>query len=325
MIIPSKLKKGDEIRIIAPSCSMSILSEKIINLATKTLEGLGFKVSFGKNINKIDLLNSSSISFRVLDLHNAFSDNNIKAILSAIGGFNSNELLKYIDYELIKNNPKIFCGFSDITSLSNAILKKTNLVTYSGPNFSNFAIKKHTRYLKDYFKKCLMNDSDFIINPSQKWSNDKWYKNLDNKEVENNEGFWTINKGFAKGTIIGENLCTLNLLQGTEFMPSLKNSILFIEDDNESRAENFNRDLQSLIHLPNFNEVQGIVIGRFQKQSKINKKKLDFIIKTKKELNNIPVIGNVDFGHTNPRITFPIGGTAVLNVDKKANLKILKH
>ena len=115
------------------------------------------------------------------------------------------------------------------------------------------------------------------------------------------------------------------LLQGSEFMPSLKDSVLFLEDDSEFLAHTFDRDLQSLIHLPDFDGVRCIVIGRFQKESKMSDDLLIKIIKTKKELSNLPVIANVDFGHTEPKITFPIGGYCKISVSKNPKITILKH
>jgi muramoyltetrapeptide carboxypeptidase LdcA involved in peptidoglycan recycling len=109
-------------------------------------------------------------------------------------------------------------------------------------------------------------------------------------------------------------------------MPSLKNSILFLEDDEEIIPSLFDRWLQSIIHLPEFKYVQWIVIWRFQKKSHMSKDILTKIIKAKKELNNIPIIANVDFWHTNPLITFPIWWTAQLKIkNNKISLKIIKH
>jgi len=328
MIIPSKLKPGDEIRIIAPSRSMSILSEDVKKIAQEKLEQLGFKVSFGKNVNESNEFNSSSIKSRLEDLHEAFKDKNVKAILAVIGGFNSNQLLSSINWNLIKKNPKILCGYSDITALQNAIFKKTGLVTYSGPHFSSFGMKKGFEYIEEYFKKCLIKDEPFEIEASKEWSNDAWYKDQENRNFEKNGGYLIINKGKAKGTIIGANLCTFNLLHGTEFLPNFKDTILFIEDCVEGEDEfvlNFDRDLQSIIHQPGFKGVKGIVIGRFENNSGMTKDKIIKIIKNKKELDNIPVIANADFGHTFPIAVFPIGGTAKLKVDEKVELTILKH
>jgi muramoyltetrapeptide carboxypeptidase len=328
MIVPQKLKQGNEIRVIAPARSLSLLSEDLIKIARENFEKEGFKITFSKNCNEKDIFISSSIKSRVEDLHEAFKEKNVKAVFTVIGGFNSNQILKYIDYDLIKNNPKILCGYSDITALTNAITAKTGLVTYSGLHFSTWGMKKEFGYNLEYFKKCLVEEDEFEVKPSKTWSDDLWWGNQENRKPIDNKGFVILNKGEAYGFIFGGNLCTLNLLQGTEFMPDISNSILFLEDDDMAGdyfSVEFDRNLQSLIHQVNFEKVKGLVIGRFQKGSNMNLEKLKYIIETKKELKNIPIIANVDFGHTNPLITFPIGGTVKLKVDDKVELKIIKH
>jgi len=328
-IIPPKLDKGDEIRIITPARSLSLVKEGTVKLAKENLEKQGFKITFSKNCKESDIFMSSSVKSRVADIHEAFRDKNVKAILTVIGGFSSNELLPYLDYKLIKDNPKILCGYSDITALSNAITAKTGLVTYSGLHFSTWAMQKGFEYNLDYFNKCLINDEKYFVEPSKEWSDDAWYKDQENRVFEKNDGYVVINKGKAEGTIFGGNLCTLNLLQGTEFMPNMSNSIIFIEDDDmagSSFGVEFNRNLQSLIHQPNFKKVKGIVIGRFQKKAEMTIEKLKYIIQTKKELKSMPIIANADFGHSNPFITFPIGGTARISAtNNKASIEILKH
>ncbi|WP_442602424.1 S66 family peptidase [Paenibacillus sp. KN14-4R] len=312
-----KLLAGDEIRIISPSRSMSMITNEQRKLAEKRLEELGFKITFSKNSLESDEFVSSSIRSRLDDLHDAFLDPNVKGILSTIGGYNCNQLLKHIDYSIIKSNPKRFCGYSDITALSNAIYTKTGLITYSGPHFSTFAMLHGNEYTIEYFKKMMMCDEIININHSNRWSDDLWFLDQENRSFINNDGPYAINDGEAQGTIIGGNQCTLNLLQGTEFMPSLINSILFIEDDYEAHPQTFDRDLQSLIHQPMFEGVKGIVIGRFQKSVNMNKELLRKIIKSKRELDNIPVIADVDFGHTSPLITFPIGGQVTIKAYNK--------
>lgn len=325
-MIPKKLQKGDEIRVISPAKSLSLISAEQQALAIKRLEALGFKITFGKNARNSDEFMSSSIADRVEDLHEAFADPNVKAILTTIGGANSNQLLQYLDYSLIKDNPKILSGYSDITALANAIYAKTGLVTYSGPHFSTFGMLKGLDYTIDYFSKALIEDEPIKVLPSEAWSDDQWYFDQENRVFIKNDGWYVINEGEAEGISIGGNLCTLNLLQGTEFMPSLDNSILFLEDDYLTFPENFDRDLQSLIHQPGFNGVKGLVIGRFQKASKISNELLEKIIKTKKELTQIPVIANVDFGHTTPHLTFPIGGKVQLKASGKESLiEIIEH
>ena len=325
-IFPTKLKAGDEIRIIAPARSMSIIGAESQEVANKRLADLGFKVTFGKHVDENDEFMSSSIKSRIQDLHEAFLDKNVKAILTVIGGFNSNQLLRYIDWNIIKNNPKIFCGYSDITALGNAILEKTGLVSYYGPHYSSFGQELHFEYTLDYFKKCLLAEEPFELKASKEWSDDVWYKDQKNRNLIQNKGWIVVNPGKTEGIIVGGNLGTFNLLQGTEYFPSLDNSILFIEDDSESLAHTFDRDLQSLIHQPDFLKVKGIVIGRFQKESDISTDMLNKIIKSKKELDNIPIIANIDFGHTDPKITFPIGGNVLINAQNgNPTIKIIEH
>src|SRR3989344_7862970 len=289
-IYPDKLNKGDEVRVIAPVRSLAIISKESRKIANKRFEDLGLKLTFGKHIEEIDNFASTTIESRVEDLHESFQDKNVKAIFTVIGGFNSNQLLRYIDWRLIKNNPKIFCGFSDITVLNNAIFTKTGLINYSGPHYSSFGQKLHFDYTLDYFQKCLMADSPFEVSSSDSWNDDEWYLDQNKRELINNPGYLVINEGESEGTILGANLCTFNLLQGTEYFPDLSNSILFLEDDYETVPHTFDRDLQSLIHLPDFNKIRGLVIGRFQKKSNMTDELLKKIIKTKKELDNIPVI-----------------------------------
>lgn len=311
-ITTTKLQPGDELRILSPSRSLSLIAVKERVGAKAKLEQLGFTVSFSKHALESDEFTSSSIESRVADLHEAFLDPNVKGILTTIGGFNANQLLRYLDYSLIGANPKRLCGYSDITALGNAIYAKTGLITYSGPHFSTFAMKQGNTYTIEYFEKMMMGTNEVRIEPSDHWSDDEWYLDQDNRHFIANEGPYVIHEGQAEGTIIGGNLCTLNLLQGTEYMPSLENSILFIEDDYESQPATFDRDLQSLLHQPGFTGVRGIVIGRFQKASHMTRELLTKIITTKRELAHIPVIADADFGHTAPLITFPIGGQAVI-------------
>ena len=314
-IVPEKLKMGDEIRIIAPSRSMRVLKEDVIKLATERLERLGLKVTFGKNVMKYkdEYFKCATIEERIEDLHEAFKDKNVKAVMTVIGGYNVNQILDYIDYKLIQENPKIICGFSDITALVNAIYAKTGLITYLGVQFFSFGMKYGFDYSMEYFKKMFFKNKKIEVSTSKQWSNDKWLKNQEDRNFINNEGMKIINEGEAEGKIIGGNLCTLNLLQGTEYMPDLDNSILFIEDDGETGKafiKEFDRNLQSLLHCAKGKKIKGLVIGRAENVSEMNYDKWNKIIESKSELQNIPIIINADIGHTTPIFTFPIGGNA---------------
>lgn len=164
------------------------------------------------------------------------------------------------------------------------------------------------------------------MEPSQDYINGGWANDQDNPDVSLNEGWRVLQEGEAEGTIIGGNLCTLNLLHGTEYMPSPEGDvILFVEDDSESHPKTFDRDLQSLLHQPLAKRFKGMVIGRFEKKSNMTQELLMQIIQTKEELRGIPVIAGVDFGHTTPRITFPIGGKARMAASKNSVLEIIEH
>jgi muramoyltetrapeptide carboxypeptidase len=325
-VYPQKLKAGDEVRIISPSRSLAIIGEETRRIAGERFAELGLKLSFGKHVEEIDDFNSCSVASRLEDLHAAFADPNVKGVLTVVGGFNSNQLLRGIDWALIKSNPKVFCGFSDITALNNSILAKTGLVTYSGTHYSTFGMKNHFDYALEHFKKAVMGDEQINVLPSKEWTDDHWFLDQDNRQPIPNEGWLVIREGQAQGSIRGGNLCTFNLLQGTEYMPTLADTILFVEDDEESLPHHFDRNLVSLIQQPDFSGVRAIVVGRFQQASKMSNDLLRQMIESKKELADLPVIANVDFGHTNPLITYPIGGEVDILADKSApKITITKH
>lgn len=323
-IVPAKLEKGDEIRVIAPARGLKIIGQESRDIAAKRFAEMGLKVTFGKNTTdeNWDMMGSSSIEDRVSDIHDAFSDKNVKAIFTIIGGANSNQLLPYLDYELIKANPKIFCGFSDITALLNGIYAMTGLVTFSGPHYSSFGMRDGFDYTWENVKKMLFGDGENVVEPSKEWSDDMWFVNQDKREFIKNEGYWDIHNGEAEGVIIGGNLGTFDLLLGTKYRPAFaENTILFVEDTEGTNIAQFERNLQALIYQPDFKNVKGLVIGRFQKGSKISREQLEYIVTTKRELKNLPILGNVDFGHSTPMLTLPIGGTAEIN-NGKLKLKI---
>ena len=330
MIYPNKLKPGSHIRVIAPSRSFKIISEETREIAKKRFADMGISVSYSKHCDEIDDFVSSSIASRLEDLHEAFADKSVDGILTAIGGFNTNQLIDKIDYTLIKNNPKILCGFSDITCLCHAITAKTDVVTYSGPHFSSFGMVHGFDYTLDYFKKCLLENNPYQVIPAKEFSNDEWFMDQEKRNFTPNSGFWVINKGNGsefEGKLVGGHVRCLSSLQGTEFWPSLENTILFLEEDEETNAVLFDRLLQSLIHQADFKHVKALIIGRFKPESKIDRNLLEQIIHTKEALKELPVIANFDIGHSTPIITYPIGGRISLKMreDELPIIEILEH
>jgi muramoyltetrapeptide carboxypeptidase len=305
-----KLDKGDEIRVIAPSFSLAVVWTEKYKRALSYLEGQGFKVTFSKHSRELDDWRSSGIASRVEDIHEAFIDDNVKAILTAIGGFNVNQILEYIDYDIIKRHPKVLCGYSDITALLHAVYTKTGLVTYHGVHFSTFGFEIEEEYTQRAFLDCVMNDGIIKIQPSQ------------------TAGRYTvIQYGSCEGTIIGGNLCTLNLLQGTQFMPQSENTVLFIEDDNimgDYFKYEFDRNLQSLLQAYGTDKIKGVVFGRFDGSCNITTDIIRKLISDKLP-KEIPVLFGVDFGHVFPMITFPIGGKIRINAINTPTIEIINH
>ena len=325
-LIPKKIREGSHIRVIAPARSMGLLSSDSKELAIQRIEAHGFKLSFGKHVDEIDEFNSSSVASRVEDLHEAFSDQAVDAILTVIGGYNTNQLLNYIDYDLIAANPKILCGFSDITAIGNAITAKTGLVTYCGPHFSSWGMRKGFEYSAEYFDKALTTSEPFTLLQSKDWSDDPWYVDQDRRDFIENEGYWIMNTGEVSGRTVGGHVRCLSALQGTEYWPGLEESILLLEEDAETNPPLFDRLLQSLIHQPDFPGVKGILIGRFQKETGMTKSLLTKIIKEKRELSSLPIIANVNFGHTTPIATLPVGGSIHMKADNSsAEITVVEH
>lgn len=304
-MIPDKLKPGDEVRVIAPARSASDIDEGVLERAKSALESLGLKVTFSKNAFSRSQRGCPTDDEKVEDLHVAFMDENVKCVLAAIGGFNSNQMLGKIDWQIIKDNPKLFGGFSDITVLNHAILAKTGLVTYAMPNFYCFGLPPEADYSLEYFRRCLFADqpAEFIVQQSETFYDLPWnYDEASLRQALKNNGPRVVQGGSAEGVMIGGNLCSLNLLNGTEYFPK-------IEDDSyDSIPETLERHVQALMQQSFFRQVKAILVGRFQGESRAIDDMISDIILSKNIDSKIPVVVNLDFGHTDPKFTYPVGG-----------------
>ena len=282
------------------------------NLSAKeTLENLGFRVSFSEHYLESDMLSSSSIKSRVADLHAAFADDSVDAILATIGGFNSNELLPYIDYDLIAKHPKIICGYSDSTAFLNAIFAKTGNLTYMGPSYSSFKMKEGQDYqIKAWLN--AMTKSAYDLVPSQECSSDPWYDPTQPRHFMPTE--WKIyNAGKASVTIIGENLSTFGLLRGTPYAPQINDYILFLEEAEEDDYHDFDRNLAAILQA--YPNPKAVLIGRFPKECQMTPEILTYILDKHPLLKSIPVMYDLDFAHTQPLFTIIIGAQASIDTD----------
>ncbi|MEI4302053.1 S66 peptidase family protein [Streptococcus suis] len=307
-----KLKKGDHIRVVSPSSSIERIGGFEANLAAKEkLEELGFKLSFSEHYFENDIFDSAPIASRVADLEIAFADESVDAILTTIGGVNCNELLPYLDFDLIARHPKIFCGYSDTTALLNAIYAKTGMQTYMGPAYSSFKMDLGQQYQTEAWLKAVTQDSYDLI-PSPEWSSDAWYLPDTPRTFYPTE--WKVyNPGQASGIAIGGNISTLNLLTGTEFAPRPDKYILFLEEAEDDDYLIIARHLTALLQA--YPNPQALVFGRFPKETKMTEEILLAILDKHPILKKVPVLYDLDFAHTQPLFTITIGGQVELDTE----------
>ena len=300
------LNRGDEIRVIAPSASLKEKLSPSNKRAIKRLEKLGYKVTFSKSCHKKDeFLSTAKTKDRAEDINEAIKDKNVKAILAAKGGWSSNDLLTLIDWQTLKENKKPIIGFSDITALLNASYQMTKTVNILGPTFSTIGKNADYKYTINSLNASLTSEEAITI---QKSKNTYEY----HEDPRKTPSYKVIRHGKAEGILLGGNIGTFFLLQGTKFQPDFNKPFIFaFEDDNESGKYTFYesiRKLESLLQLPGFKEnLAGMIIGRYQKSTKISKNKVEKMINDKIE-KDIPILYGLDFGHTLPLLSLPIGG-----------------
>jgi len=310
-IKPSRLRSGDTLGIIAPSNSASLVDPRIWEIGVRRFEEKGFNLRFGKNIREVYGHTAGTVQQRLDDLMDMFEDPEVNGILSVFGGFNSHQLLHYIDYEVIRANPKAFIGFSDITALNNAILQKSGLINFSGPAFITFCQPDLPAYSERYFDEVVMEGKRSTFTPSRTWAEDKWWRepiNFSTREWLPNPGWNVLRSGCAEGVAVGGNMGTLLLLAGTEYWPEMEGRILFLDEDGEESPHTIDRMFTMLRHLGVYDRINGMVVGRFPSEMGFKENdSLEMIIEEATKGYDFPVISGVDFAHTDPLITIPLG------------------
>lgn len=322
-ILSPRLEKGKLIGIIAPADPVAgVCEEEVIMRGFKYLQNRGFSVVVGDSVKKLTKSHEvTPTSLVINDIHNFIKNDNVGCIMAFWGGFNTNRILDKLDYDLIKKNPKIFIGYSDITALTTAITTKTGLVTFSGPGVISFAKPEPFEYTWNYFEKmCVNPEEKLAIESSPNYADDLYFLREDKNHriKKNNEGVKSFAGGKAKGEIVAGNLQTLLALNGTGYLPDLKGKILFVEEDETSTPAHVERFICQCKQLGWFKNINGLVIGRFTEYSEFSKEdSLEDILKNYFHDVSFPVIYNADFGHSDPLITIPNGGIATIDADKK--------
>ena len=318
--VAPRLKIGDEVRIICPS---SPLQDKENDKQKQIIDGfkkLGLKVSFANYCFE----QNATPKQRADDLIDAFRDKSVRGVWAGTGGFSSIEILSCIDLKEIGN--KIICGYSDITVLLNAIYAKTGLITYHAPNAGAVG---QNEFADRFIKKALFSKEIFTLESSKQWTETIYDKDHHDgiDHSYHNTGWWTLNSaGIVEGRLIGGNLTCFSYLKSTQFMPNLKGSIVLIEDDYEAQSHHFSAMFESLVLNDKFKGVEAILIGRFQMASGVDRKYLANLVSRNPALQHVPIIANVDFGHTKPQLTLPIGGIVqVTCLPDRQLIKIIEH
>ena len=308
-----KLQKGMHIRVLSPSSSIEDVGGFESKLVAKErLEQLGFELSYSKHYFENDILGSATIQSRVEDLHEAFSDSNVDVILATIGGFNSNELLPYLNYELIAKHPKIICGYSDTTAILNAIYTKTGMLTYMGPSYTSFKMKELQEYQTASWLKALSH-TRYELTPSEKWGSNAWY--LPDATLTFQPTEWKVyNHGQATATAIGGNLTTFSLLRGTPYAPKPEEYTIFAEISESSNYYEFDRNLSALLQA--YPNPKAVLIGRFPKECRMTEELLLYILDKYPVLKQIPVMYDLDFAHTQPLFTITIGAKVTVDTEE---------
>ncbi len=305
LIKPSRLKSGDKLALVAPG---SYISESELQESIKNLNDLGFETTYSEKI----LLQSGYLAGkdqdRTKDLMEKFSDKSVKGIVCARGGYGCTRILPLLDYDIIRANPKVLIGYSDITALLYGIYQKAGLISFHGPvgtsTFNDYSVNN--------FKSVLMNPGRTVTFPNSTDSKD-----------ENIYGITTIVKGKAKGRLVGGNLSIVVSLIGTEFDVDYSDKIVFIEEVGEEPYR-IDRMLTQMLQAGMFEKAAGVMLGLFRKcearqSSDLTAKSFTLmeVLKDRFGKLKIPVVYGMSFGHVTDKFTIPFGALAELDANKQ--------
>lgn len=301
-MIPKKLKIGDTIGVVAPSDQIVGDNIEELQKAKQIVEKSGFQVKFSKNIYANTNGYSSTAREKAEDINEMFQDKEVKMIWCAKGGSNCNTTFEFLDYELIKQNPKILCGYSDITSITNIITAKTGLVTFSGTNFKTIATDETNYSYQEAIKRFVKGSLEIGTGKEEVLS---------------------LQEGQAEGELIGGNLCLIHSLVSGKYQVNFKNKILFIEElgleTEPAMASHF------IAHLKQnsiFEQIKGLWIGNYEHESKITLEQI--VLDIIGDEYKIPIIKSNHFGHIENKTVIPIGTKARIDTSKKQKIELIE-
>lgn len=297
----SKLKKGDTVGVIAPSSKIDEDDLEAINNSVLLMESTGLKVKFGKNAFKNTLGYGATPREKAEDINEMFADKKVKLIFCVSGGFNSNSVFDYLDYDIIKNNPKPLCGFSDSTSIENVIYSKTGVITFNGPTFKSLT-SWATPYAYEEFVKRFI-DGDMSLGKPE-------------------DEYVTVCKGQAEGILVGGNLSLTNEMVCGKYSIDFTDKILFIEEFClESPPELVSNYLYHMKQNGVFDKIKGIWVGNYDGSVALEKILLDVL----EDEYKFPIVKSNNFGHTEKKTVIPVGGKARIDTTKTVKIEIAEN
>lgn len=297
LLLPKRLQTGDRVALIAPG---SPPSDEKLALALANLKSLGFHVREGMQLRKKNGYLAGTDADRLSDLHWAFSDPDIDAVWCVRGGYGCARLLPDVDFNIIRANPKVFIGYSDITALHIAIHQQTGLATFHGP----VAVSDLPAFTLDHLRAVLLDgDAPHRI------------QGLYDPAAPVHYQPFTIAPGRAEGPLTGGNLALLSALAGTPFAPVFKNKIVFMEDVGE-KPYRIDRMITQLLQATDLREAAGIALGIFD-DCDPDPESLSLTLRETLSLClgnlGIPVFYGLPFGHIQGQCTLPYGVKAELD------------
>lgn len=304
MIYPKKLQKGDTIGIV---CTSSPITEDRVSQCKKVLEELGYQVKLADNLakNHGGYMAGDPMS-RGKAFNAMFADSEVDAIICARGGFASSGMIEFIDCDIVKNNPKIFVGYSDVTNLHMVLNQTCDLVTFHGPMVSSNMVDHFDNYTSESFFQCMeMEEKYELKNPPEM-------------------PFEVMQEGIATGTLTGGNLALLSATIGTPYEIDTKGKILFIEEIEET-IYRIDRYITHLAHSGKLSDAAGLIIGRFldcKNEKDPSYGYLELLKDVFKGLNK-PILYDIQAGHGYPTATLPMGAPCTINTyDKRITFQM---
>lgn len=306
LLKPRALKPGATIGLITPATPTT--DPDTLAKAARALKYFGFQVKVGKNVGRRAGYFGSAPDERLDDLHAMFRDKEVDAVFAMRGGYGSQHLLDRMDYDLIRRNPKIFLGYSDITAMHLAINKHAGLVTFHGPNM----LSEFTDYTQQHFRRAM-----FEAKPLGVLSNPP-----ETNPIRPSHPTRTIRSGTATAPLIGGNLTLISTLMGTPYELDCRGKILLLEDIGEEPYR-IDRMLTQLRLAGKFRDAAGIVVGECVdcgpsefKPSLGSNFSLGEVLDAMLKPLAIPVFYGLTFGHTDDQLTLPLGVLAAMDADK---------